>query len=272
MAKPQPHSQRVVFGTSTQNPIIIQYAERGVTRSLSLAAPLTPGEFMVKKSGGKTSTKGAPKTPAPEPDKGGRPIVHTEDVYDEILRRHCEGETITSICRDAGMPTLGTVSRKAADDPMFGKRLTRAKEQFADAVFDEALEIADATGKERKDPPLLPNGKIDLMAVKADVHRDRLRIDTRMRIAAKANPAKYSDRINVNHSGGISLEGVDDGQLNVKLERRLFELGVFELMDRHKVPAAFREEFLGLFRVVELPTSVPAPRALPGEDPEELEL
>lgn len=219
---------------------------------------------MAKKPAAKAAPKTEPK-PTPEPAKTGRPPTHGPEIWDEIIARHSEGETITSICRDEHMPTLGSVSRKAADDNVFGARLTRAKAMFADAIFDEALEIADGTGKDRGEKPKKPDGSIDLMAVKADVHRDRLRIDTRMRIAAKANPAKYADRVNVQHSGSVDLNGVDDQTLNQRLVRRLHDLGVIALLESWDLTDEQKTQFLELFRVHELPTAPQPMRALPGE-------
>lgn len=74
----------------------------------------------------------------------------------------------------------------------------RAREDRADLIFDEMISISDSKAK--------------------DVNRDRLRIDTRKWVLAKLNPKKYSDKIEMEHSGGVSVTGfnyiVPDGSNN----------------------------------------------------------
>lgn len=201
----------------------------------------------------KPPSKTEPKNPA----KGGRPPgsknlnpTYPPDVWDEIIDRHSEGQPIHAIVATdpARFPTSGWVTRHAAADAVFGKRYAYAQQLFADALFAESVTIAD-----------------EKVATKTDVANKRVRIDTRLRIVAKLNPAKYAERVNLNHSGGIDLGGVDDATLNARLERKLHELGVVEMLRSWTITAERIEAFLGLFRVVELPTA-PAPlRLLPGE-------
>jgi len=220
---------------------------------------------MAKKTTGKTTHKTDAKTAPPEPAKIGRPVVHGPDVWDEIVRRHADGETLNAICAGENMPSVSTVSRKAADDAEFGKRLTRATLAFADAIFAECMDIADNSGQLVKRTNAKGEDVTDFAATKACVVRDRLRVDTRMRICAKLNPLKYAERVNVNHSGSVDLNGVDDQTLNQRLIRRLHDLGVIALLESWDLTDEQKTQFLELFRVHELPTAPQAPRLLPGE-------
>lgn len=209
------------------------------------------------------------KKPEPKPPaKIGRPPTYTDDVWDEIIARHSAGETLASICRSSPkFPPANYVTERAHHDASFAKRLAGARVAFADAIFDQAMDVARGEhAVQRTKTDAKGNVVVDLVATKADVHRDRLVVDTLLRVVAKINPAKYAERVNVNHSGGIDLTGVDDAQLNSRLERRLHELGVFQLLDSWKVTPAQREEFLGLFRVIELPTGPQPIRPIPGEE------
>ncbi len=191
----------------------------------------------------------------------GRPSMYTEALGDEIVDRHANGETLTDICRDERMPHVRTVLRWAAAPTEFSKRYEMARFLFADAVFDQALSIAD----NKKGVAQEEKGCASDHQKKADVARDRLRVDVRLRIVAKINPTKYGDRLALHHSGGISLEGVDDATLNTRIERRLHDLGVIALLTAWEVGAARVDEFLALFRIVELPTAAQPIRLLPGE-------
>jgi hypothetical protein len=82
-------------------------------------------------------------------------------------------------------------------DEAKSKRYARACEERADLIADEVFEIAD-------NKTLDENG----MIVKDDnikVQRDRLRVDSRKWLLAKLHPKKYGDKIDVEHSGGITL-------------------------------------------------------------------
>lgn len=202
-----------------------------------------------------------------------------DDVWEEILTRHAQGETITGICRSKPerFPASSTVSWKAGTDAAFAKRYAHARLLYADAVFEETQDIADQatepvmvpaftkTGERLVDADGKPMFKADINATKARAIGARLRVDTRFKIIARVNPAKYAERWNVQHSGAIDMGGVDDATLNQRIERKLYEIGAVELLKGAGVAAAVLDAFLALFRVTELPTA-PAPvRLLPGE-------
>jgi ATP-dependent protease HslVU (ClpYQ) ATPase subunit len=106
--------------------------------------------------------------------KLGRPSIFTPELATELCVRLSEGRSLRSVCRDADMPAVSSVFLWLRRDQEFSEQYARAKEEAADAIFDELLEIADD-----------PDG---------DVQRDRLRVDTRKWMLAKMKPRKYSDR------------------------------------------------------------------------------
>ncbi len=77
--------------------------------------------------------------------KKGRPSLYTEALVAKICRRLAEGETLRAICRDEAMPDKATVLRWLGDKTKadFRDQCAHAREMQADALFDEALEIAD---------------------------------------------------------------------------------------------------------------------------------
>lgn len=74
-------------------------------------------------------------------------------------------------------------------DEIKSKIYARACEDRADQMADEILAIADEGSN--KDNVI--------------VQRDRLRIDSRKWLLAKLQPKKYGDRLDVEHSGNITL-------------------------------------------------------------------
>ena len=74
-------------------------------------------------------------------------------------------------------------------DEVKAKLYACACEDRADKMADEILSIAD-------------NGKTDDNVI---VQRDRLRIDSRKWLLAKLHPKKYGDKLDVAHTGNITL-------------------------------------------------------------------
>lgn len=70
------------------------------------------------------------------------------------------------------------------------QRYARACDDRADLIADEILSISDNEGAEKDN---------------AIVQRDRLRVDSRKWLLAKLHPKKYGDKLDVAHSGGVTL-------------------------------------------------------------------
>ncbi len=138
-----------------------------------------------------------------KPKKKGRPSLYTEALVAKICTRLAEGETLRAICRDPGMPDKATILRWLADKEKadFRAQYTYAREMQADALFDEALEIADdASGDWTEDK----GGK--KVVDHENIQRSRLRVDTRKWAAGKMAPKKYGDKLDLGGSIGLRWE------------------------------------------------------------------
>jgi hypothetical protein len=126
--------------------------------------------------------------------------VYTPELADEICRRLLEGNTLKVICRDEGMPAESTVRLWALDDVEgFAARYARARMVGYQTMADDIIEISD---NPETDP--------------AAVNRDRLKVDTRKWLLAKALPKVYGDKVTA------EVTGKDGGPL--KVERTPFEI------------------------------------------------
>lgn len=125
----------------------------------------------------------------------GRPSDYSEELADIICERLADGESLRSICRDEGMPHASTVCRWLASDDRaaFREQYTRARELQADALFDEALEIAD-TPVEGVKTKVTSDGKTETTTGDMIEHR-RLRVDTRKWMVGKLAPKKYGEKL-----------------------------------------------------------------------------
>ena len=111
-------------------------------------------------------------------------------VLAEVFRRMVEGESLTAICNDDAMPAYSTVSLWLIEESKT-EEYARAKEQRADRIFEEILDIADDTSKAPDDR--------------------RIAIDARKWAAGKLH-GKYSDK--VKHVGGDA----GDAPISMKVE------------------------------------------------------
>ncbi len=151
------------------------------------------------------------------------PSLYTEALAAKLCLRLAEGETLRAICRDDAMPGKTTVLRWLADkkNADFRDQYAHARELQADALFDEALEIADDVSgdwfTDKDEKKVLDHEHIQ---------RSRLRVDTRKWAAGKLAPKRYGDKIQHTGDGGgpirvrPDLSKLTDEELDV-LERIL---------------------------------------------------
>jgi hypothetical protein len=132
---------------------------------------------------------------------GGRPSDYTPELADKICSQLAEGKSMRTICKADDMPDASTVFRWLRSKPEFCQQYTRAKDESADALVDEMLDIADEASNDwmevhdPENPGYRFNGE--------HVNRSRLRVDTRKWVASKLKPKKYGEKLDIAHSGSI---------------------------------------------------------------------
>ena len=130
----------------------------------------------------------------------GRPSEYTQDMADIICAQLADGESLRTVCLADDMPSKTSVFRWLRSHEEFRDQYARAKEESADALTDEMLDIADdgsndwmkRHGKDDEDY-WVTNGEC--------IQRSRVRIDTRKWIASKLKPKKYGDKTSHEHGG-----------------------------------------------------------------------
>jgi len=119
-----------------------------------------------------------------------RPSKYTVKLGLAICERIASGETLANVCAGPNMPNRVTVYRWVVGDEKFCNLYTRAREQCADAWFDEALRVSEAADS-NGDPKFVPGS--------------RLYVDTLKWAAAKLRPRSYSDKLQLEHSGSQTV-------------------------------------------------------------------
>jgi hypothetical protein len=148
----------------------------------------------------------------------GQPTKYNEKVAKEICDRLAVGESLVAICEADSMPTrrcvyhwLDEAAKQNAKPELveFFHRYTRARDLQADSFFDEAIHIADSQEDdvieiEREDGSTYEKVQHNV------VQRSKLRVDTRLKVAAITRPEKYSEK------KLMELTGKDGGAIENK--------------------------------------------------------
>ena len=154
--------------------------------------------------------------------KRGRPTLYTEALADKILKRHAAGESLAKICAEPGMPDPNTLGAWTVKYPEFSRARARARLDWADYLFAETLDIADNIGSD--DSPAL-------------VQRDKLRVNTRLKMVGKINPAEYGERLEI-ATNEAEVKAMSDDTLIAAVRTLLSNLGLPQsVLDAIKLPA-----------------------------------
>lgn len=129
----------------------------------------------------------------------GIPSELTESKLDELLSALSTGDSMAKISQRIGV-SVTTIWRMCEADKELDEKYTRAKQQKAQYLAEQIIDIAD-------DPELKPDDK-------------RIRVDARKWVAGKYYGKLFGDKIMTEHSGTIGTTDLSDEELT----RRLAEL------------------------------------------------
>lgn len=122
--------------------------------------------------------------------KIGRPSSYVKEVADDICQLIAQGESLRKICERPGMPSLSMVFRWLNEQAEFRDQYARARENQADFLLEEMLEISD-------------------LATPEDVSVAKLRVDARKWYITKVAPKKYGDKVTQEISGTVTNQNIN---------------------------------------------------------------
>lgn len=132
----------------------------------------------------------------------GRPTEYSQQVADEICEAiSTTNKSLKTICQPENMPAVRTVLYWLHTNEPFLHQYTRAKEEQADFLAEEIIEIADDSSNDTI------QGEYGPMENREWVNRSRLRVDARKWVASKLKPKKYGDKMDVT-SGDKPIAGL----------------------------------------------------------------
>ena len=115
-------------------------------------------------------------------------VKFSQEIFDEICVRIAEGESLRKICKDEKMPSLVAVWKWLNNSEELVKQYTRAREEQAETLVDEMIDIADY----KKDDTYLDEDGKEIINQEV-IARSRLRVDARKWVASKLKPKRFGD-------------------------------------------------------------------------------
>lgn len=112
-----------------------------------------------------------------------------QSIADKICERLESGETLSEICRSNGMPKRTTVHDWTVENSHFAEQVARARDAGHDVIAARARHVARGT-----DPD-----------ASGDVQRDKLIVDTDLRLLAKWDNKRYGDRLQTDNETRVTV-------------------------------------------------------------------
>jgi len=128
-----------------------------------------------------------------------------------------EGRSLRSVLSEEGMPDRSTFYEWIRNDDLKSDHYARVKEDRADYIFEDILNIADETHNDRR----VKSDGAEVVDHEA-IQRSKLRVDARKWMLSKMLPKKYGDKIDVT-SDGDKIGG--DKSINISLDGKDINLG-----------------------------------------------
>lgn len=143
----------------------------------------------------------------------GRPTLYTVELADLICERLANGESMRSVCRDESMPAMSSVFKWLREIPQFSQQYAKAKEESADALVEDMLDIADDGTNDWMEKHDKDGENIGWQLNGEHIQRSKLRVDVRKWAASKLKAKKYGDK--------LELAGDADNPIPVKIIERI---------------------------------------------------
>lgn len=133
------------------------------------------------------------RKPIEEHKKDWRPPLYTKELAGLICAQLAMGKSLRSVCKQDWIPCLQTIFSWFRVYPEFLEQYTIAKQESADALVEEIMDIADDWSNDwmESNDPNNPWYKFN----NEHYQRSRVRIDVRKWVASKMKPKKYGDKL-----------------------------------------------------------------------------
>jgi hypothetical protein len=125
-------------------------------------------------------------------------VIEQADTMAIVVQRLSGGETLKEIAKAWEVP-YGRFAQWIVEDRGRSEQYNGALKIWADSLAQECVAIADEQGEV---------SKRDGTSYDPDVPRDKLRIETRLKLAGKWDRSRYGEATEVKHTGSVSLVAI----------------------------------------------------------------
>lgn len=125
----------------------------------------------------------------------GRPSSYTEEIADTICERLCMGESLRTILKTEGMPSMSSVMRWLMNIPEFDSKYARARQLQAEVWADELIDIADDSTNDYMAKKNEAGEIIGYDLKPENFQRSKMRLEQRRWYAEKLRPKVYGPKI-----------------------------------------------------------------------------
>jgi len=139
----------------------------------------------------------------------GRPTSYTQALADTICERLSLGESLRSVCERDDTPSIATVFKWMRENEDFLKQYARAKQESADAMAEDILDIADDSSRDIT-TKIGKDGKEYEVVDNEVIQRSRLRVDTRKWLMSKMKPKTYGEKLDMTSNGESIVQFIND--------------------------------------------------------------
>lgn len=132
--------------------------------------------------------------PDEEQKATGRPTLYSPELSDRICGQIAQGYSLRTITKAKSMPCMATIFSWLRTNKPFLEQYEKSKQEQADAMAEEMLDIADNGTNDWMEKTNEETGETYGWKVNGEhIQRSRLRIDTRKWLASKLKPKKYGE-------------------------------------------------------------------------------
>lgn len=111
-------------------------------------------------------------------------------------------KSIRTSIKDVGIISRAEFYRELSENKVLCDHYARVKNDIADALFEEIIEIADTEEDGEETETITSGNKVTKIVRRNEKHRQRqLKIDARKWVVAKMNPKKYGNKVDVTSDG-----------------------------------------------------------------------
>lgn len=163
-------------------------------------------------------------TPAkPKIAKGGRPSIFSPELLQTICDRLSEGEPLAVICREPGMPDASTVWKWRDERKDVFQALALARARGFDTIARNTRKVA--RGEEGHSS--------------GDVARDKLIVDTDLKLLAVWDPKRYGAKQFVEQEIAVTQRSAIDPTTLTAEERDMLKDVLVRALEKHRNPQAY---------------------------------